>query len=94
MVALGRQYLIGDFYLCASERSAWWLGLLEASGRVNPATFDADPSLRTLIDVVPYGLPDTPLPAPILSSRVSGPVLHLTIAWRCGVAACGPGWNP
>jgi glycosyltransferase involved in cell wall biosynthesis len=65
MVALSRQYFIGDFYVCASERQRdWWLGLLEASGRVNPATFDADPSLRNLIDVVPYGLPETPLPSP------------------------------
>jgi len=65
MVTLGRQYLVGDFYLCASERQRdWWLGLLEASGRINPATFDADPSLRSLVDVVPYGLPETPLPSP------------------------------
>lgn len=63
MIELARQYLIGDFYLCASERQRdWWLGLLEASGRLNPATFDADPSFRSLIDVVPYGLPEGPLP--------------------------------
>lgn len=55
------RYLIGDFYLCASERQRdWWLGQLEASGRINPATFQHDPSLRKLIDVVPYGLPSTP----------------------------------
>lgn len=65
MTALARQVLIGDFYLCASERQRdWWLGLLEAGGRLNPANFDADPSLRKLVDVVPYGLPSTPLPPP------------------------------
>ena len=65
MVELGRQYLVGDFFLCASERQRdWWIGLLEASGRLNPATFSADPSLRNLIDVVPYGLPAAPLPMP------------------------------
>jgi glycosyltransferase involved in cell wall biosynthesis len=65
MGALAQQYRIGDFFLCASERQRdWWLGLLEASGRINPATFDADPSLRSLLDVVPYGLPEHPLPPP------------------------------
>jgi len=65
MVELARQYRMGDFFVCASERQRdWWLGQLEASGRLNPATIDADPSLRKLIDVVPYGLPDTPLPPP------------------------------
>jgi glycosyltransferase involved in cell wall biosynthesis len=66
MEALARQYRIGDFFVCASERQRdWWLGLLEASGRINPATFDADPSLRRLVDVVPYGLPEHPLPPPM-----------------------------
>jgi glycosyltransferase involved in cell wall biosynthesis len=65
MLSLGRQHQMGDFYLCASERQRdWWLGLLEAAGRINPRTFDADPSLRSLVDVVPYGLPGAPLPAP------------------------------
>jgi len=66
MLALARQHQIGDFYVCASERQRdWWLGLLEAAGRINPRTFDADPSLRSLIDVAPYGLPSEPLPAPL-----------------------------
>jgi glycosyltransferase involved in cell wall biosynthesis len=56
--ALHAQYRLGDFYICASERQRdWWLGLLEASGRINPATVQADPSLRNLLDVVPFGLP-------------------------------------
>lgn len=63
MVRLNRQYAIGDFFLCASERQRdWWLGLLEANGRINPATHGADPSLRKLVDVVAYGLPqETPV---------------------------------
>ena len=61
MAQLQRQYTLGDFYICASERQRdWWLGLLEANGRVNPAVYAADPSLRRLVDVVPYGLPDAP----------------------------------
>jgi glycosyltransferase involved in cell wall biosynthesis len=33
---------------------------LTALKRVNPHTYDADPTLRALIDVVPFGLPDAP----------------------------------
>ena len=59
MRQLQPQYLAGDFYICASERQRdWWLGLLEANGRINPWTFGQDPSLRRLVDVVAYGLPD------------------------------------
>ncbi len=60
---LTRQCLIGDFFICAGEvQRTWWLGLLEMTGRVNPYTFDADPTLRRLVDCVPYGLPSSPLP--------------------------------
>ncbi|MGH7611270.1 MAG: glycosyltransferase family 4 protein [Candidatus Dormibacteria bacterium] len=49
----------GDFFICASERQRdLWLGALMASGRVNPATWTADDSLRQLLDVVPFGLPE------------------------------------
>jgi glycosyltransferase involved in cell wall biosynthesis len=59
--ALYRQYLVADFFICASERQRfWWFGQLEAAGRVNPLTYAGDPSLRNLVDVVPYGLPDEP----------------------------------
>ena len=65
MVELARQYRMGDFFVCASERQRdWWLGQLEVSGRLNPATIEADPTLRKLVDVVPYGVPDAPLPQP------------------------------
>ena len=58
---LSLQCLAGDFFICASERQrTWWLGLLEAHGRVNPYTFDVDPALRKLIDVVPFALPSQP----------------------------------
>lgn len=53
------QYTVGDYFICASERQRdWWIGLLEANGRLNPWTFGQDPSLRSLVDVVSYGLPD------------------------------------
>ncbi len=58
---LRRQCRAGDFFICASERQRdWWLGLLEANGRVNVHTFGEDRSLRKLVDVVPFGLPSKP----------------------------------
>jgi len=51
----------GDFFLCASEQQRdFWLGMLSGAGRLNPYTFAADPALRALIDVVPFGIPDAP----------------------------------
>lgn len=59
--ALQQQLLAGDFFVCASERQRdFWLGMLSAVGRINPHTHQHDPTLRQLIDVVPFGLPDTP----------------------------------
>ena len=61
MCDLNQQYLAGDFYLCASERQRdWWLGLLEANGRINAWTYREDPSLRRLVDTVPFGIPADP----------------------------------
>jgi len=58
---LQRQCAVGDFFICASERQRdWWLGLLEATGRVNVRTYEDDASLRSLVDIVPYGLPSRP----------------------------------
>jgi glycosyltransferase involved in cell wall biosynthesis len=54
----------GDFFMCASEKQRdFWLGQLAGVGRVSPANYDDDPTLRTLIDVVPFGL-GTPPPPP------------------------------
>ena len=51
----------GDFFLCASERQRdFWLGSLASLGRLNPATYADDPTLRRLIDVVPFGLDPAP----------------------------------
>jgi glycosyltransferase involved in cell wall biosynthesis len=53
------QLLLGDFFLCASERQRdFWIGALHTAGRINPYTYAADRSLRSLIDVVPFGVAD------------------------------------
>jgi glycosyltransferase involved in cell wall biosynthesis len=55
------QLAVGDFFLCASERQRdFWIGALHSAGRINPRTYAVDPTLRALIDVVPFGLPDQP----------------------------------
>ncbi len=59
LAILNDQLLAGDFFVCNSERQRdYWLGMLSALNRVNPLTYGQDRSLRALIDVVPYGLPD------------------------------------
>ena len=58
---LAEQLRDGDFFMCASERQRdYWLGALSALDRVNPATYDDDATLRRLIDVVAFGVPDDP----------------------------------
>jgi glycosyltransferase involved in cell wall biosynthesis len=45
--------------MCASEKQRdFWLGSLASAGRLNPRVYDEDESLRSLIDVVPFGLSD------------------------------------
>jgi glycosyltransferase involved in cell wall biosynthesis len=51
----------GNAFVCASERQRdFWLGMLGALGRIDPERADADPALRDLIDVVPFGLEAQP----------------------------------
>jgi GT2 family glycosyltransferase len=58
---LNEQLARGDFFVCASEKQRdFWLGQLTGIGRVNPATYDDDMSLRRLLDVAPFGLPGEP----------------------------------
>jgi glycosyltransferase involved in cell wall biosynthesis len=55
---------LGDFFICASERQRdFWIGALHTAGRINLRTYAQDRTLRSLIDVVPFGLPDQPFPA-------------------------------
>jgi glycosyltransferase involved in cell wall biosynthesis len=50
--------LRGDFFLCASEaQRLFWLGMLLTLGRLNPAEFESDPNLQSLIRIAPFGVP-------------------------------------
>lgn len=78
-----------DFLLCASERQRdFWLGSLASRGRANPATYDEDASLRSLIDVVPFGIDGA---APAASEAVLRGVVEgiepddLVLIWAGGV---------
>jgi glycosyltransferase involved in cell wall biosynthesis len=58
---LNHQLRRADFLVCASEKQRdLWLGQLAGLGRINPRTYDQDPTLRALLDVVPFGLPAEP----------------------------------
>lgn len=47
----------GDYFLCASEaQRLFYLGIMLASGRLNPMLFDSDPRLDSLIGIAPFGV--------------------------------------
>lgn len=51
----------GDFLICAGDRQRdLWLGALLAAGQISPSLYEADPTLRSLLDVVPFGVPSGP----------------------------------
>jgi glycosyltransferase involved in cell wall biosynthesis len=56
----------GHHLVCASEKQRdLWLGSLMAERLIDPSLYDRDPSLRSLLDVVPFGLPaESPQPVP------------------------------
>lgn len=57
IAAVNSQLRKADFFICASEtQRMFWLGHLIAVGRISPALYKQDPTLRTLIDVVPFGI--------------------------------------
>ena len=59
----------GDFFICASAaQRLFYLGLLLSLKRVTAERFHDDPTLRSLIDLVPFGVP----PAVTRSTRFRG----------------------
>jgi glycosyltransferase involved in cell wall biosynthesis len=64
----------GDAFLCASEKQRdLFLGALMAGDRLTPELYERDPSLRSLIDVVPFGLDvEPPEAAPALRGVIPG----------------------
>jgi len=72
---IDRQLRRGDYFLVASEKQRdLWIGQLTQAGRVNATTYDGDPDLRGLVDVVPFGIPEDPpaATAPVMRGVVPG----------------------
>ncbi|MFC4004221.1 glycosyltransferase [Prauserella oleivorans] len=86
---LDAQLQRGDFFLCASERQRHlWLGHLAANGRLTPRLYDADPTTRSLLSVVPFGLPARPpeRTGPGLRAALDGVGEHdRVVLWAGGV---------
>lgn len=64
----------GDAFVCASERQRdLWLGALMQAGRIQLERVARDPSLRGLIDVVPFGIStEPPKPERVLKGVIPG----------------------
>jgi GT2 family glycosyltransferase/glycosyltransferase involved in cell wall biosynthesis len=70
---LNEQLVRGDFFLCASAKQRdFWLGQMAALGRLNPAVYDEDETLTSLIAVVPFGVEEEP---PVATRRAVKGVL-------------------
>ncbi len=68
-VALNRAMRRGDLFLAASAKQRdFWLGALASLGRVNPLTYDEDPTLGTLVVLAPFGV-DARAPEPAAAMR-------------------------
>ncbi|HEV2350776.1 MAG TPA: glycosyltransferase family 4 protein [Terriglobia bacterium] len=58
---LNLQLLRGDYFLCANDRQRdYWLGRLCALGRLTPEECRRDPSFKSLIGMVPFGISSSP----------------------------------
>ncbi len=70
------QCAVADLVVCASEKQRdLWLGGLALAGLVEPERYEADPTFRSYVDVVPFGLPDRPVrsaPEPVLKGVLPG----------------------
>lgn len=80
----------GDFLLCATEKQRdLYLGILLAERLIDGARYRADPTLRSLIDVVPFGLADDDA-APTGSAGILGAFPQFSadddlVLWNGGV---------
>lgn len=72
--ALLRQLSLGDFILCSSEEQRlFYIGMLMGMGRFTTEMYEQDRTLRTLIDVAPFGVRSISTDAlPALPGRLKG----------------------
>jgi glycosyltransferase involved in cell wall biosynthesis len=81
----------GDHFLCASERQRdLWIGALLAMRRITPTLYSGDPTLRELIEVVPFGVPEERPTGSPGALRERFPVLREgdeVVLWNGGIHA-------
>jgi glycosyltransferase involved in cell wall biosynthesis len=86
---LNRGIRRGDLLLAASEKQRdFWIGALASLGRINPLTYEADPGLRELITIVPFGVDDRPPvhKKPVLRGVVPGiSDTDMVLLWGGGI---------
>ncbi|PZS25129.1 MAG: hypothetical protein DLM61_20545, partial [Pseudonocardiales bacterium] len=82
----------GHHFVCASEKQRdLWIGAMYGERLIAPTLYDRDPSFRSVIDVVPFGLPMGPPPVPTSSAiRAAFPAIapdDEIVLWNGGI------WN-
>lgn len=90
---LNFQLTVSDFLFCADERQRdMWIGMLMALALVPPDVYERDPSLRQMIDIVPYGVPTSPLApqGPVMKGVIPGiAATDRLLLWNGGITE----WN-
>jgi glycosyltransferase involved in cell wall biosynthesis len=78
-----------DFVICANERQRdLWIGGMALHGLIDVDAYRRDPTLRSLVEVVPFGLPDAPAPKPGGAIRAAFPAIGAqdsVLVWGGGV---------
>jgi glycosyltransferase involved in cell wall biosynthesis len=78
----------GHHFTCASEKQRdLWLGALLASRMIDPARYAEDPTLRSSIDTVPFGIPAEP-PQPVAGAGPRGRLVDADaelVLWNGGI---------
>lgn len=83
------QCAVADLVLCASERQRdLWLGGMALGGLIELDAYRRDPGLRSLVDVVPFGIPEGPPPAATGAIRAAFPAIgadERILLWAGGI---------
>ena len=79
----------GDQFLCASEKQRdLWLGVMLAERLIDADRYEHDPTFRSVIDVVPFGLPEGPPKAEARAVRERFPQIgpgNEVVLWNGGL---------
>jgi glycosyltransferase involved in cell wall biosynthesis len=83
------QCAVADLVVCASERQRdLWLGGMALGGLIELDAYRRDPSLRSLIEVVPFGIPEGHPPEPTGAIRAAFPAIgerERVLLWAGGI---------